>query len=90
MAGDYILLLAISPREPVGALTRYEYDTAGRRTKTIKVNAGGPADSAWTNTYNDARQLATSKDPLDKVTTYNYDGAGRLVVRIASIPWVAP
>ncbi|WP_164102594.1 RHS repeat-associated core domain-containing protein [Candidatus Laterigemmans baculatus] len=59
-----------------GAVTEYEYDAQGRRTKTIY--AVGTADEAFTASAYDAHGNVLSRtDELGNVTTYTYDDLNR-------------
>ena len=80
--------------DPLGAVTTYGYDAAGRQTsrtdhlggvETWGYDAAGRLTSetdqlnrTTTYTYNAASKIATATDPTGRVASYSYDAAGRL------------
>ncbi len=66
--------------DPLGRLTAYEYDAAGRQTKIIQPDPdrNGPLPAPMTQyVYNTGGQLVQVIDPLGRVTAYEYDALGR-------------
>lgn len=66
----------MSATDPLGTITRYEYNAAGSRTKET-LAAGTPDESATTYTYDQYNQLASTTRG-DTATLYSYDVAGNL------------
>ncbi|MDN6888161.1 LysM peptidoglycan-binding domain-containing protein, partial [Variovorax sp. CAN2819] len=64
---------ALPGANPSDALTRFEYDAAGRLTKTIDAES-----NAESYTYNTLGQRETLTNKLDGVTAYTYDQLGRV------------
>ena len=70
--------LVATETNPLGVVTRYEYDTNGNLTRLIR-DSGGPLENATSYTY-DSHGLQTSMtDPLGNTNNYEYDTAGNLV-----------
>jgi len=68
--------LLLTATDPLGSVTKYEYDAAGNRTKET-VAAGTSDESVTTYTYNQYREMLT-ETRYTATTTYDYDDAGNL------------
>lgn len=70
--------------DPNGIVTRYEYDSLGRRTAEITDDGDSVSDLKLTRTYayDAAGRLAWSTDWAGARTLYAYDDANRLVYEI--------
>lgn len=64
----------VSTTNPLGIVTRYEYDANGNRTKEI-IAAGTADESIGSYTYNSNRELLTSNNN-GAITRYEYDANG--------------
>ena len=60
---------------PLGVVTRYEYDENGNRTKLIR-DFGGVLENATTYTYDGSGNMTSVTDPLANTTTYEYNANG--------------
>lgn len=65
----------VSHADPLGRITRFRYDSAGRRTSTIL-----PDGSADETRYDAAGNVVAHRDRNGLITTFGYDDLGRAVV----------
>lgn len=63
---------------PLGIVTKYEYDDRGNQTAIIK-DFGGPLESTTAYTYDSHGNQISVTDPLGNITTHEYDAYGNLV-----------
>lgn len=63
---------------PLGVVTRYEYDGNGNRTRIVR-DSGGPLENATTYSYDSEGNLTSVTGPLGNTTTYEYDADGNLI-----------
>jgi RHS repeat-associated protein len=68
-------------RDAQGNETKTEYDSLGRRVRSVDPNLG-----TWTYTYDDTGNLLSYQDARGVVTTHTYDLLGRLVRRESAPP----
>ena len=62
----------------MGKVTKYEYDSNGRRTKIIE-DFGGSSEKTTIFNYSSNGNLISTTDPLGYTTSYEYDTHGNLI-----------
>jgi len=63
--------------DPLGVITRYEYDAYGNQKKVTR-DFGGPLENTTSYTYDSQGNLTSITDPLGNATVYEYDSVGNL------------
>jgi len=63
---------------PLGVVTKYEYDGNGNQTRMIGDH-GGPLENTTTYAYDSQGNQTTVTDPLGNTTTYEYDANSNLI-----------
>ena len=76
IAGAYLLE---TETNPLGIVTKYEYDGKGNQTAMIR-DFGGPLENRSSYTYDSQGNQTSATDPLgNTTTTYEYDANGNLI-----------
>jgi len=64
--------------DPLGVVTKYEYDAYGNQTKLIR-EFGGALGNTTTYIYDSQGKQISITDPLGNTTTYQYNSNGNLI-----------
>jgi RHS repeat-associated protein len=70
--------LLATETNPLGVVTKYEYDGNGNQTAIIR-DFGGPLQNRSSYTYDSQGKQTSITDPLGNTTTYEYDANGNLI-----------
>lgn len=70
--------LVVTETDPKDIVTKYEYDSKGRKIKIIK-DFGGPLENEILYAYDDKGNLLSQTDPLGNTTNYEYDINGNKI-----------